>query len=219
MKLELLFSKKPMAKLAEDESAGAHAEVKKKKKRSGVLDTARMQNLAIGLRSFKDLEPKAVASMVGALAVDDLSAEQLARLDEMLPTDAEVKLVEGAAKALAREAAKEAKEAEATGDAAAPCTMLEPAEEFVLGFAAVPRPKPKLAVLTFMKTLGVQALDAERDLGVVARAVAQVVSSRRLAHLLSEVHLPDACNSHARQWVGWCGVLSSTQSLRPSEPS
>ena len=120
-KLEQLFSKKKSG-LAGAGGAGGDGKEndgKKKdtKKIKSVLENTRAQNLGIALRAFKDVHPckgaaagavggagaSGTASVAGLLAcfdVDAFSVEQLTRLEEMLPTDAEVRAVSAHAKAL-----------------------------------------------------------------------------------------------------------------------
>jgi len=200
-KLELLFSKKkPVLKAAAadgGEESAANKAKQKAKKKVVVLDTARMQNLGIGLRSFKDFPGGALAigPAVAALSAGLFTPEQLARLDEMLPTDSEVGLVERHAKGLAKEAAASAAAAavEQIGDdstaTAAPAVGagLEPAELFVLGFSGVLRVKPKVTVLTLMGTLGQEVFEACASLEVVRQSSLQATKSTKLARLLAEV--------------------------------
>ena len=209
-RLELLFSKKPAAaKAAEDGGDGADGGGEKKKrakKRPAALDNARMQNLAIGLRSFKAVaDPEEVGALVARLAADELTAEQVARLEEMLPTDAEVKAVAAHAAALAKDHARALKdhaeaEARAASEAASggggaaagvappplPVALL-PAEAFVRGFEGVARPRPKLAVLTLMVTLAQQQEEVMGSLAVLRRAFAQCTGSGKLQALLAEI--------------------------------
>ena len=192
-RLELLFSKKPAAapKAAGDDDGdgtGENAQKKKKKQRPKPLERARMQNLAIGLRSFKDMRPASVGEALSTLDAGSFSAEQCARLVEMLPIDAEVSAV----KKLKQDLVKDAQEAsDSTGSSSssivAPVVTLEPAEEFVLGFSGVLRPKPKLAVLNLMVTLEPTAREHATNFAIVRRALAQVVASDRLASILGEV--------------------------------
>jgi len=186
-RLELLFSKKPAAasKAAADDDgdgSGENAQKKKKKQRPKPLERARMQNLAIGLRSFKDMRPASVGEALSTLDAPLFSAEQCARLVEMLPMDAEVSAV----KKLKQDLLKDAQEASDSSSTPA-VVSLEPAEEFVLGFSGVLRPKPKLAVLNLMVTLEPTAREHAANLATVRRALAQVVASDRLASILGEV--------------------------------
>jgi hypothetical protein len=218
-KLELLFSKKAAAKPVAAEGADMDVAGKakaKKAKKAGVLDTARMQNLGIGLRSFKGFPGGAFAigPAVAALEVGLFSQEQLARLDEMLPNDQEVAAVELHAKTLAKEHAAAAAEKKTSAAAAIaaepepaaqittttattaanaptnnllPPAGLEPAELFVLGFSGVARVKPKVTVLALMGTLELQASEACQSLACVSRASGQAAKSTNLARLLAEV--------------------------------
>ena len=214
-KLEQLFSKKKSG-LAGAGGAGGDGKEndgKKKdtKKIKSVLENTRAQNLGIALRAFKDVHPckgaaagavggagaSGTASVAGLLAcfdVDAFSVEQLTRLEEMLPTDAEVRAVSAHAKALL--AAKKEKqehegdEAEVVGgesDDSHLRKVLTPPEFFILGFSGVARARAKLSVARLMKTFEGSAAELEENFDTVRRALGQVTGSEALAELLGEV--------------------------------
>jgi hypothetical protein len=78
-----------------------------------VIDTNRAQNIAIGLRAFKDLNAKQIAEAISALRVATFTLEQITRLEEMFPTRQEITLVQ-------KHVEKWAKQAKGEGTGTAP---------------------------------------------------------------------------------------------------
>jgi len=200
-RLELLFSKKPTKSLQKEGGGGSSSDgtlmggpKKMKKKITSCLDNTRRQNLSIGLRSFKDISsPNSIGHYVSCLDVNKFTAEQLTRLEEMLPTDAEIKSVERHVKDMEKDLEKERKSNPQSNESApsshkSAIEMLEPAESFVIGFANIERAKAKLSILTFMRTLEPQVKELLLNFNTLGSACEQVTTSpSRLTSLLLEV--------------------------------
>uniref|UniRef100_A0A7S2WBB6 FH2 domain-containing protein n=1 Tax=Rhizochromulina marina TaxID=1034831 RepID=A0A7S2WBB6_9STRA len=181
-KLEQLFSRTASAteKPAKTEKKPSRS-VKKKAK---ALEMTRAQNMNIGLKSFKGLNPAGIAAGIRDLEVAVFSVEQLSRLEEILPTPQEIQAVQ---RLIAGPGGKKKTREEETGQGGAPDQELDPAEVFCSNFINVVRPRAKLTVLITMKSFDTQCDDLVRRLQIMSRACSQITSSARLARLLSEV--------------------------------
>ena len=165
-RLEKLFSRATGAAKKGPSKGAGKSEGGKKKKKVNLLDMTRAQNMSIGLRSFKNLTSTDMALALGALDMDRFTIEQLHCLEEILPTDQEIRVVLG----------------HRGSDA-----DFGPAELFARSMGEVVRPQAKLSCLVLMKTFDQNCSDLTAQLEVVTRACDQAAGSKRLAELLTQV--------------------------------
>ena len=181
-KLRLLFAKKEVSQNAlaanSPSKSNSLTQPPKRTKNVSALDNVRQQNISIGLRSFKNLDPGAIGEAVGSLSMAVFGAEHLARLEEMLPTDAEVRVVEQHVLNMRCLAGQ---------DETGVNQALEPPESFCMGFASVQRPRSKLAVLHLMVTFESRVVVLLASFSTLRRTFQQISESDKLATLLCKV--------------------------------
>jgi len=191
VRLEELFTKKPAVKsgkFAKSKSEGSLSQSAQVKKKECVLDNARMQNLAIGLRSFRSVDPVSIGQSLNTFNSNEFSLEQLPRLSEMIPTEAEISAVQSHVQRLESVTHKRDDGVRSDEEASVRGTHgLESPEAFCLGFLGVQRPRKKLNVLTFMKTFSTVAFELLEKLNLLSRSIDQIEKSTRLAKLLAKI--------------------------------
>jgi hypothetical protein len=191
-RLEELFTKKTAiksGKFAKSVSDGNLCQIQIKKKVS-VLDNARVQNLAIGLRNFRSIDPASIGPSLNSLSSNAFTLEELPRLSEMIPTEAEIKAVQAHARRLEIQSCEFQADEGVRSDGEASVRneyRLESPEAFCLGFLEVQRPRTKLNVLTFMKTFSVAAIELLEKLNLLRRSIDQIEKSTKLAQLLCKI--------------------------------
>ena len=138
---------------------------KKKSANPTHIDMSRSTNIAIGLASFKGrgLGPEQLSAAVDNFRIAVLSAEDLLRLQEMLPTDAEVKLLH---------------------DKSIIYEDLHESEKCLYKLSMVKGLKKKVQSMLFISTCSQTILQLGADLAVVREAYGQVLLSRGLQEVM-----------------------------------
>ena len=139
------------------------------KKRKGAnpthIDMSRSTNIAIGLASFKNrgMGPKQLADAVEKVQISILSAEDLLRLQEILPTDSEIKILSG--QGITYE-------------------DLHESEKCLYQLSKVKDLKPKVQSMLFMSTCSQTILHLGSDLAILRESCGQVLLSRGLQEVM-----------------------------------
>ncbi|CEM02766.1 unnamed protein product [Vitrella brassicaformis CCMP3155] len=167
----LLVDTKTIARVfmqqAKEGAKKPEAKEKKVEQKKAVLDSKRAQNVGI-ICARLTLPTSVVAEKLKWLDGDDLSSEELEKVEQILPTDEERPLL----------IAVKGEEAQ-----------LREIERHVLPFCFVPRVHPRVAVLRFALALPVVEMDVYKDLVTLRDASHQVRSSMSLRRVLQLVLL------------------------------